>query len=165
MTQSELKEIVISSLSILCEKDSILIDNSVKEECINHKLAQYIEKIIREKVCVELNGIDVDVEYNKYDHDPKKMMGQTPIRPDIIVHRRQSGNADNYLAIEAKKLYSSRHDRLKINHLVTSNYFNYSLGCLISYQPDRKYLIVEFLGKGNQNWEKQKFQKRPFQLI
>lgn len=165
MTTIQLKDVVIKSLSNLCDNDFILIKSSVKEECINHKLAQYIEKNAVNILPGNLSLIDVDVEYNKYEHDPKKMMGQIPIRPDIIVHQRQSGNSNNYLAVEAKKGYSSQHDKKKIQHLVESDNFQYSLGCLVSYQPDKEYLIVQFIERNSQNWEKRKYLKQPFELI
>ncbi|MFQ6758245.1 MAG: hypothetical protein D9V46_12160 [Deltaproteobacteria bacterium] len=163
MTPAQLKEVVIESLSKLCENDYLLIESSVKEECINHKFAQYIEYITKQSL--PHIDVDVDVEYNKYEHDPKKMMGQTPIRPDIIVHKRQSGNSNNYLAIEAKKEYSSKHDKEKIEHLVLSENFNYSLGCLVSYQPDREYLIIQFLVPSSNDWEKLKYRKQPFEIL
>ena len=161
MTPTQLKEIVIESLSKLCDKDYLLFESSVKEECINHKFAQYIEYFSKQLS----PHVDVDVEYNKYEQDLKKMMGQTPIRPDIIVHERQSGNSNNYLAIEAKKGYSSQHDKDKIEHLIDSEDFNYTLGCLVSYQPDKEYLIIKFYTRDPKNWETLKYKKQPFERI
>lgn len=161
MTPTQLKNIVIESLSILCNKDFLLIKSSVKEECINHKFAQYIEYIVKQF----LPYIDVDVEYNKYEHDPKKMMDQTPIRPDIIVHERQSGNSNNFLAIETKKNYSSQHDKDKIEYLIESENFNYTLGCLVSYQPAKEYIIVKFYTRDTKNWEILKCKKQPFEIL
>ena len=146
------------------EKDFVLIDSAVKEECINHKLAQYIEKYTNIKL-PELSSIDVDVEYDKYESTPKMMTDQMPIRPDILVHKRQSGNAENYLAVEAKKGYSSKHDREKIIFLVSDEKYRYSLGCLISYQPNKEYLIVQFLQSRSSEWERQKYGKQPFKKI
>ena len=168
MTSEKLKTVVIKSLEELCKIDVVLIDNAVKEECINHKLAQYIEKHTKE-ILRELAHISVDVEYNKYK-DETKMIGQIPIRPDILVHKRQSGNSSNYLALEAKKDYSSKYDKDKIENLISCGDYNYSLGCVISYQPNRDYLIVQFLqsgrgesGKGK--WERDKYRKNPFEKI
>ncbi|MCE1160181.1 MAG: hypothetical protein LWW74_03100 [Burkholderiales bacterium] len=158
MTPLALKEIVIKSLSKLCEDDYLLIESSVKEECINHKFAQYVESFIKQS----FDGIDVDVEYDKYKKvDPKIMEGK-PIRPDIIAHKRQSGDL-NYLAIEAKKRYSSGRDKRKIKHLVTN--LNYKLGCLVSYQPDRSYLIIQFITQDSECFEILYYEKTPFMKI
>lgn len=131
---------------------------------INHKLAQYVE-LYTKCLLPELSAIDVDVEYNKYKNDPKKMCGSIPIRPDILVHNRQSGNIENYLAIEAKKHYSTEHDKKKIKYLVDNQEYNYLLGCLVSYQPSKNYFIVQFLQQGSSVWERLKFRKQPFELI
>jgi hypothetical protein len=163
MTAEKLKEIVIKSLKKLCENDSVLIDIAVKEECINHKFAQYIEEYTKQS----FPGLplDIDVEYNKYKDDPQKMGPKDPIRPDILVHKRQSGNTDNYLAVEAKKGYSTEHDKDKIKWLISNQEFNYALGCLVSYQPKKTYLIVKFWQSDRCGWEEQKINKQPFQVI
>jgi len=44
MDLATVKQIMESSLSRLVEKDSELIDRRVKEECINHRLAIYIDE-------------------------------------------------------------------------------------------------------------------------
>ena len=163
MTSAKLKNVIIKSLSELCEKDVKLINSEVKEECINHKLAQYIEKHTNE-ILPELTSINVDVEYNKYKEDPK-MMGQYPIRPDVLVHKRKSGNLDNYLAVEAKKGYSSKYDKEKIRFLISNENYNYFLGCLISYQPNRDYLILQFWQSGSSKWERYRYRKQPFEII
>ena len=164
MNSAKLKAVVIKSLEDLCEKDVVLIDSAVKEECINHKLAQYIEKNTND-ILPELTSISVDIEYNKYKEDPEKVMGQDPIRPDVLVHTRQSGNLNNYLAVEAKKDYSSKYDKEKIRFLISDENYNYSLGCLISYQPNREYLILQFWQSGSSEWEKYKYRKQPFKKI
>ncbi len=144
----------------MCENDLVLIENKLKEECINHKLAVYIER--NKNDYRELENIDVDLEYNQYEEDPKKMMDQTPIRPDILVHKRGSGNLNNYIAIETKKSYSSQHDKNKVEHLVKSPAFQYSWGCLVSFQPERDYLIVQFLVSDSDTWERYRYNKSPF---
>jgi len=155
-----LKDIIINSLRELCKNDLELINNSVKEECINHKLAQYIE--IEVKLVKNFPFYHVDIEYNKYKKDPNKFKDQKPIRPDILVHKRLSGNKNNYIVIEAKKSYSSKYDKDKIIYLVKNNSYKYSLGCLISYQPKRAYLIIQFYLPEGDIWERMKYNKCPF---
>ena len=95
---------VIKSLRKLLEKDINLIRRKVKEECINHRLATYLEEFSPK----EYSHAIVDLEYNKnYDKD-KAIEGSDgkihKIRPDIIIHKRE----DNYkkhkpLDIDPKK--------------------------------------------------------------
>ena len=162
MNTKILKQVVEEALKKLCDKDGELISSDVKEECINHKLAQYIEEYTN-KLLPELTCVNVDVEYNKCKDGYQKMMGQKPIRPDILIHKRQSGNSDNYLAVEAKKKYSSKHDKDKIQFLVSAGELGYALGCVVSYQPSQDYIILQYLQSGTNRWEKQKYRKQPFE--
>ena len=64
MDLKTVKQIMESSLSKLIENDNKLIDQGVKEECINHRLAIYIDEYYRQ-FCGEKNYCIVDLEYNK----------------------------------------------------------------------------------------------------
>ena len=108
---NELQGCVVQALKMLLQYDSDLINTQPKEECINHKLAQYLESVLHEKTLLE--GRDVDIEYNKYKEDEKKSSDGRNIRPDIIVHERKSGNRNNLIVIEAKKNYDTTGDRGK----------------------------------------------------
>jgi len=142
---NELHECVFEALEILIKHDLDLIETQPKEECINHKLAQYLEAVLKEKNL--LGACSVDVEYNKYKEDEKKMSNGRSIRPDIIAHERRSGNNNNLIVIEAKKGYDDRDDRDdrdKIVNLVDSQAYQYSVGGVISYFPRREYLKIKF---------------------
>ena len=148
---NKLQKSVIGALKLLIQYDTELIKNQPREECINHKLAQYLELIlIKEKT---LKKHDVDIEYNKYKEDEKKSSNGHNIRPDILVHERKSGNKNNLIVIEAKKNYAVSGDKKKIKDLVENKEkFSYSLGATIAYLPRKNYIKISFL-VGNNNWE------------
>jgi hypothetical protein len=66
---NELQECVIQALRTLVQSDSDLIKTQPKEECINHKLAQYLEWVLNEKRLLDKHN--VDIEYNKYKEEEK----------------------------------------------------------------------------------------------
>lgn len=144
-----IKSAVFEALIRLIEKDYGIISNKTKEECINHRLARYLEDILRDKGVISEET--VDIEYDKYGKNPKKTSYGKRIRPDIIVHRRESENEDNLLVVEAKKGYPSPGDRAKVTDLVDSQDYNYSVGALVSYLPQKSYVMIKF--KTGDGWE------------
>jgi hypothetical protein len=157
MDKEEAKQLIIESLKILIQRDLGIINNKVKEECINHRLACYLEKLINENPNNNLH-YDVDLEYNKNYKNPKKIIvdennNEKAIRPDIIIHKRDSN--DNLIAFEIKKDYTNKNDFQKIKGLVRQH--NYSYGCLISYLPGKDYMRVKFLSNNPQKIIEVKF--------
>jgi len=75
------------------QEEYLLIENDVHERTITCRLAHRLSK--------EFPHHYVDVEYNRYFSQPKKLSGRR-IFPDIVVHKRNEQNA-NILAIEIKK--------------------------------------------------------------
>jgi len=132
---NELQQSIIQALKMLIKEDSDLIDTQPKEESINHKLAQYLEVVLKGKNL--LDNCCVDIEYNKYKEGEKKSSNGRYIRPDIISHKRRSGNEDNLIVIEAKKMYDTKDDREKVIDLVDSQNYQYSVGAVISYFPKK----------------------------
>ena len=147
----KLQESIIEALKLLIKYDIDLIENQPREECINHKLAQYLELIlIKEKL---LEKHDVDIEYDKYKEDKKKSSDGRNIRPDILVHERKSGNKNNLIVVEAKKNYVSQNDKRKIKDLVQNKkVFSYLLGVAIAYLPNKNYIKISFF-LANNSWE------------
>lgn len=97
-------EHVRRSLLRLLSEDAYLFEADVNERSISHRLALYLEE--------EFPGWNVDCEYNRDEHEPKRLHVNpetiqsddeqgTTVYPDIIVHRR--GKPENHLAIEIKK--------------------------------------------------------------
>ena len=157
MPNEEEAEILLKcALKKLISKDLYLIQKNLKEECINHRLAVYLEEGIKN------SNLDfrIDVEYDKsIDEKKKECLNGKPMRPDIIIHER-GHNEKNILAIEAKKGYIEKHDREKIKDLLDC--YEYDYGCLISYFPERDYLKYIFLKRespetcfiSTRKWEK-----------
>jgi len=157
----ELQGSIIEALKLLIQYDSDLIRTQPKEECINHKLAQYLELILFKKRL--LNKHDVDIEYNKYKENEKKSSDGRNIRPDIIVHERKSGNRNNLIVIEAKINYDAKGDRDKVEDLVKSENFSYAVGAVISYFPTREYVKIKFFGPGY-TWKRYLLNKKDFTI-
>ena len=90
-----------------------------------------------------LSGVTVDVEYDKNYYRAKEIEdsdGQTyKIRPDILVHKRED-NLNNQIAIECKKSYLNKLDKIKLKKLLEPSY-SHKLSLGISYQPQKKYLL------------------------
>jgi hypothetical protein len=142
-------ELLCSSLQNIAIFDSDLLERKVREECVNHRLAFYIEAIY-EKIVKDDRLHCIDLEYNKnVGPDDKKVKDENgneiSIRPDIIVHKRESNN-DNLIAIEAKYESNSKHDILKLSRLLDAPY-NYSYSVAINYNPGKNYFSLRLFWK------------------
>ena len=170
---NEIKKIIEQSLKDLYLNDGILINRFTKEEAINHWLAIYIDKHV--KNILKFN-YHVDVEYNRnvtngfFDrngqNNSKKIIKWSgndftwqEIIPDIIVHKRGS-NENNYLGIEAKKEYknnkSANKDLQKIIGLLNEPY-NYKYGCIVEYKPEEEYFNFTIIRKTNNDYLSEEF--------
>jgi hypothetical protein len=100
----DVAEHVRAAVSRLLNEDAYLLEADVNERSISHRLALYLEE--------EFLDWDVDCEYNRDGHEPKRLHVNpesipsddtqgTTVYPDIIVHER--GKRSNLLAIEIKK--------------------------------------------------------------
>ncbi len=100
----DVAEHVLRSLQRLLAEDVYLFEADANERSISHRLALYLEE--------EFPGWNVDCEYNRNGHEPKRLQLNpeeiqsddeqgTTVYPDIIVHRR--GQSENHLVIEIKK--------------------------------------------------------------
>jgi hypothetical protein len=161
MIMNEYQECIVQAIKQLVQSDGVLIETQPKEECINHRLALYLEQVLRKKNL--LDGCCVDIEYDKYQADKKKMANGQHIRPDIIVHERKSANKNNLIVIEAKKGNSSEHDKSKVTYLVDNSNYRYSVGALVSYFPEEDYLEIAFLTQED-GWQQYSFDKRALRL-
>jgi len=91
MDKKSIKTLIEKALKELIRRDIGLIHRKAREECIDHRLACYLEQFLSEYKCgIEYN---VDLEYNKNYNDPKKIIidenkNIKAIRPDIIIHKR-----------------------------------------------------------------------------
>ena len=157
MNKDNIKTLIEKSLKELVRKDGGLIHQKVREECINHKLACYLEQFLTDFLSVESHvSYSVDLEYNKNYNKPKKIIidennNTKAIRPDIIIHER-GNNDNNLIAFEIKKDYTSQYDIAKIKSLLKGPY-NYKYGCLISYLPTKPYIKVKLISDQGENVE------------
>ncbi len=170
----EVKKIIELALADLYENDRIIINRHTKEEAINHWLAIYINRRVKEKTNLKFD-YNVDVEYNRnvtgefFDIATvnKKIIRSSiiglacqEIIPDIIVHKRGS-NQHNYLCIEAKKKYlgnkAKNKDLNKILGLLDAP-FDYKFGSIIQYLPDEDFFEVVIIKKNNLDYEKEYLQ-------
>ncbi len=98
--------LVESAVSRLVEEQPALLELDVTERALSHHLALYLAQSVPPP-------FDVDVEYNRHGADPKRLrlprrkaldreMRATTVFPDILVHRRNTDEA-NLLVLELKK--------------------------------------------------------------
>jgi len=158
MNKKYCKKIIKKTIKHFIEEDSYLLENNLKEECINHRFASQLEKILTNNVYYKECGIkqkyNVDIEYNKFvdlqneisiDKEVENSKNEY-IRPDILVHKRGSKDY-NLIAIELKKGYSTPDDRSKVKDLVDLNEFNYDFGVVLSYLPNKSHMKVKLYHK------------------
>lgn len=144
----DMKEFLIQSIiqaqSDLIKSDWLLVkpgccipvdkhDLKLHEVCINHRFAIYLERTISE--CPSLIGYSIDIEYNRYGNDVKRSPDCKPIRPDVIVHkRRDNGQSENLLVIEAKMADGHNNDEARIRMMMSDDgIFKYRFGAKLTY--------------------------------
>jgi len=146
--QQFLVQWIKDAIDLLIQKDKSIISRELKEECINHRLAFWLEMIAAD---FGYENAAIDLEYNKnygkYKLVEDEYGNKKSIRPDIIVHRRED-NLCNYVAIECKKGYLKQDDIWKLKQFQKAPY-NYKLVLGISYQPKKNYVILYFIVDGN----------------
>lgn len=121
-----IKEVLISALMELYEKDAELIQNGTNEDTLNGRLACYLRLILEDDI------IKVDIEYNRHIDDVKYYGSEGKYAVvDIVVHQRRS-DAYNLMAVECKREEISAGDIEKIKALVSPEYM-YNIGATISY--------------------------------
>lgn len=151
-------KIIENSLQKLVTNDIDLIKRKLKEECINHCFAKYIEQEIKE-YCSNIS-LSVDLEYDKNYGDSKNMTfsnGQVySIRPDIIVHQRGSNNV-NKIYIECKKPYLTKEDKEKLVQ-ARNHPYNYKFSIGICYLPEKNYMRL-YVANQNSSFTSYKFDK------
>jgi len=105
LEKQQLEILIRNCINELIVNDKYLFQNDVHEQAITSRLACYI---LQKMLPRSSGGWDVDVEYNRNCHLPKKLHTVNNIKPDIIIHRRGLNNnqemeSNNLLIIEVKK--------------------------------------------------------------
>jgi hypothetical protein len=138
MIIQELKGKVINAVESFIENDKELLNLKVYELAISHRIAFYLERDSFQA------GINVDCEYNKHLDNKKTGSKNNFIRPDIVVHTRNT-DKNNKIAIEIKKNRTSKNDDDKLIFLTTKGeIYGYDLGVFIYFQnyvPKYKWFV------------------------
>ncbi len=169
MSKIEIAKLVLvlkQSIECFYKNDFYLLDHSVHEQDIAHRIAYYFEIIARASATIS-NNLSVDVEYNRNGMDKKvlctgcqdskygscHLLPETTFsydfcRPDIIVHER-SLNSNNWLVIEIKANATDYEHRDKFKLIAftcTRSEYKYHLGCYL--QLTKSSAIINFFKKG-----------------
>lgn len=134
-SNQQIMERVNIGLQLLFEKDSFLLENTVHENSISHKLAEYLQNLFPK--------YNVDFSYNKdIDEDGFDSKRESGIQtndhtnraiPDIIIHNR---GTNNHLVIIEIKPYADvdPFDRTKLEKFTScSGKHKYQLGLYIGF--------------------------------
>lgn len=127
MSNDIIKEKIREALNFFISKDKEeLLRVDIYEPTINHRIAVYFEELFSE--------FDIDCEYNKALLGYKKNGNGKKIRPDIIIHKRET-NEDNSVILEIKKSGKNsilaKADIEKLKRCMNGT-LNYNLGVFIS---------------------------------
>lgn len=136
--KEEIDEKLKSSLALLYQQDLYLLKEDSAETSIAHRLALYLQQ--------KFDAWHVDCEYNRdYSGEIKRINGKI-VRPDIIVHRRET-RRDNLVIILIKKMARNRSGKKK------------DLEQLRAYKKDLGYRYAIFLeiGTGCEDYGKCSF--------
>ena len=129
MNKQLLKECVQRVVSLFLEKDTDLLKLKVYEPAVSHRIAVYLEK----DPLFANQKLNFDCEYDKRFKSDKPGPNGKPIRPDVLIHKRNS-DENNILVIEVKKTRVSKHDVEKLKTLTNQKgVYKYLLGAFIHF--------------------------------
>ena len=153
------------SVDLVYQNDKYLIEHSIHEQDLSHRIAFYFENLLRNYDWFTQNGYSIDVEYNKNFDDSKRVYNKCSgcqlkhcyikksgynienyiqiCRPDIILHKRGKNNSsyrddNNLLVIEIKKnISNSKEDFAKLSAFTCKNSdYKYHKGVFINFKSD-----------------------------
>lgn len=154
------------SVDLVYQNDKYLIEHSIHEQDLSHRIAFYFENLLRNYDWFAQNGYSVDVEYNKNFDDSKRVYDKCIncelencyiknsdysrgesfqiCRPDIILHKRGKNNSsyrdnNNLLVIEIKKnTPNSKEDFAKLSAFTCKNSdYKYHKGVFINFKQNK----------------------------
>lgn len=137
---SELLDATVGSLQHFVEVDGFLLELTAHELAMVHRFGVYLEDRLRPVLAD--HGLSIDCDYDRHHLGPKRLpvgregAGEARFRPDLILHRRGSDDA-NLLVVEWKKAGSAavlNEMRERLGRLVdqrTPGGFGYLLGVLV----------------------------------
>ena len=143
---SFIRESIETATRTLLKNDLFLLANNSDEWSISHKFAEYLQH--------QFQDWHVDVEYNR-DKDQVKELDEENVRPDIIVHIRDTSN--NLLVVEIKKSnnleWLDRDRRRLCKFTSLTGRYKYRFGALIVFHVAGEYQklpVMELYQKGEQ---------------
>jgi len=157
-----IKQKVENSLKKLRRNDWFLIHADTNERTISHKLAEYLQEEF------PYPNWNVDCEYNRHFMDIKKVavpakpdvgwddIEAKTVYPDIIVHRRNSDDA-NLLVIEVKKSSNQSGHQFDIHKLAafTKDEYRYRFGLFLILSMNGTFDILVWHSNGEKIDEEQ----------
>ena len=153
------------SLDLLYKNDYYLIEHSIHEQDISHRIAHYMENLLNNYEWYKKIPLNIDVEYNKNFDDSKKVFNncfncsekkcyikkehyhisnyESDCKPDIIVHERESKN--NIVVIEVKKNKKQcSEDFAKLSAFTCYNSdYKYGIGIYINIADIPSYILFK----------------------
>lgn len=141
LEQAQIKQlqVVISNcLESLYQMDSTLITRGGMEQSASFRFAIYLNEAIKE--IDWLNGLQLDIEYNKNGLNPKRTPRRPKgVRPDLIIHSRGNNDA-NILVVEIKGWWNDEpreFDRIKLEDFTHQDgEYKYGLGVFLELERD-----------------------------
>ena len=170
------------SVDLVYQNDKYLIEHSVHEQDISHRVAFYFENLLRNYDWFTQEEYSVDVEYNKNFDDSKRVYKKCSgcqlehcyiknagynigeyfqiCRPDIIFHKRGKNNNsyrdyNNLLVVEVKKNDpNSKEDFAKLSAFTCKNSdYKYHKGVFINFKSDEADFEYFDNGEKKNNFE------------
>lgn len=173
MNNKEIIKILKQSVKMLYKNDNYLIQHSVHEQDLSHRIAFYFENILKNYNWFIKNGYNIDVEYNRNFEDSKRVYCNcqncsenfcyikkkhfnindynSNCKPDIILHKRGKNNntikdKNNLIVIEMKKDKEKYKDDFSKLAAFTceNNDYKYALGIFININKNKvKYIFFK----------------------
>ena len=146
MTREEAIDLVNFAIDQLIQNDSVLLDLSVTERSLSHKLAHYmaLSKIIRPP-------LTVDCEYNRHFKNPKRLqlpsreasdheVRATTVFPDILVHERNT-DEKNVVVLKVKKSGEYiKYDELKLKAFRKELNYAHAAHVILGFGTNKKLI-------------------------
>ena len=138
------------SVDLVYQNDKYLIDHSIHEQNLSHRIAYYWENLLKSYDWFIQNGYNIDVEYNRSLNDAKRLdcnSGSSICKPDIILHKRGTQES-NILVVEIKKQNNDiSHDCEKLKAFTaTESEYKYQIGIHIVLNQEQtqvKYIYFQ----------------------
>jgi len=129
----QIQGVITNCIDQLYLNDAALINRRGMERSASFRFAVYLHDSINE---IEwLNGLQVDIEYNKNGLIPKRIPRRpNGVRPDLIIHSRGNNDA-NMLVVEIKGWWNNKpreNDRIKLEDFTSEDgEYKYGLGVFL----------------------------------